>query len=160
MKSSSVRLALLLALATVTGAFAQEPAASPKPPADPELYQTIKDLDARLFAAFNAADLAATKAFFAPDLEFYHDKGGLQNYEQFVASLNGLFHQAVRPQRTLIPESLEVYPIKDYGAVQVALHRFCVVENGKTDCAVFKFVHLWRLRDGQWQVTRSISFDH
>jgi hypothetical protein len=131
-----------------------------KPPVDPVLYQTIKDLDARLFAAFNAADLPATKEFFAPDLEFYHDKGGLSDYEQFVKSADRLYHQAVRPQRTLLPETLEVYPIKDYGAIQVGEHRFCVVENGKTSCSVYKFVHIWRHRDGQWKITSVVSFGH
>jgi len=161
MTLSRLFFALFLGCAATSSAFASvESAAATHVPADPELYSIIKDLDARLFAAFNAADLEATKAFFASDLEFYHDKGGVSDHTKFVASLDGLFHQTVRPQRTLLPETLEVYPIKDYGAVQIAQHRFCVVENGQTNCATFKFVHLWRLRDGQWQVTRSISFDH
>src|SRR4051812_25219951 len=91
----------LLLLTSVAGLFAQAPAVTPKPPADPELTQTIKALDAQLFAAFNAADLDRTKQFFAPELEFYHDKDGLSNYAQFVASLDRLFQQTVRPQRTL-----------------------------------------------------------
>jgi hypothetical protein len=156
---SFITLALFL-LAPAAGLFAQAPAVTPKPPADPQLYQTIKALDAQLFAAFNAADLAGTKQFFAPELEFYHDKDGLTNYAQFVASLDRLFHQAVRPQRTLIPESLEVYPIKDFGAVEIGLHRFCVVENGQTNCTVFKFIQVWHHHDGKWQVTRSISVGH
>ena len=160
MKAFPLLLAFILSLAAPLSHASDAPPAAAHPPADPALYETIKELDQRLFAAFNAADLEATKSFFAEDLEFYHDKGGFSNYAQFVTSLDSLFHQAVRPQRTLIPESLEVYPIKDYGAIQVATHRFCVVENGRTSCANFKFVHIWRHRDGTWKVTRSISFDH
>jgi len=130
------------------------------PPVDPALYATIKDLDARVFAAFNAADLPGLLEYFAPELEFYHDKDGLSHYEQFVASGDRLFHQTVRPQRTLLPETLEVYPIKDFGAVQIGSHRFCVIENGETHCSVYKFVHVWRHRDGKWQIVRVISVGH
>jgi len=130
------------------------------PPVDPTLTAILTDLDARLFAAFNAADLAAAQPFFAPDLEFYHDKNGVENYAQTIASLDRLFHQAIRPQRTLIPGTMEVYPIKDFGAVQIGSHRFCVVENGQKSCSVYKFIHIWRLRDGHWQLTRVISVGH
>jgi hypothetical protein len=160
MKFPTFCLFLIAGLLPLSAAPDAPPALAVQPPVDPALYATIKDLDARLFAAFNSADLAAAKAFFAPDVEFYHDKDGLSHYEQTIASLDRLFHQAVRPQRTLIPETLEVYPIKDFGAVQIGSHRFCVVENGQTNCSVFKFIHIWRHRDGQWQLVRIISVDH
>jgi hypothetical protein len=62
-------LAALLLLAGVTHAQA------PPPPPD-ELRQHIARLDAEMFAAFNAHDIAKLMSYFAPDLEFYHDQGG------------------------------------------------------------------------------------
>ena len=46
--------------------------------------------------------------------------------------------------RTLVEGTLEVYPIKDYGAIEVGAHRFCHTENGKEECGSFKFVTVWR----------------
>lgn len=40
--------------------------------------------------------------------------------------------------------SLEVYPIKGYGAVEIGEHVFCNKEKGKDDCDTFKFVMVWR----------------
>jgi hypothetical protein len=138
-------------------ATSEAPAVSP---VDPELTATLLDLDARMFAAFNAADLEAFKPFLAPEVEFYHDKDGVSGYTQTIAALDRLFRQAIRPQRTLLPGTTEVYPIKDYGAVQIGSHRFSVVQNGQESCTVYKFIHTWRLRDGHWQLTRVISVGH
>jgi len=63
-------------------------------------------------------------------------------------------------RRDIVPGSLEVYPIKDYGAVETCLHRFCHVENEKNDCGTFKNVMVWQKKDGVWKVTRVISYDH
>ncbi|MNC99919.1 hypothetical protein D3C83_183680 [compost metagenome] len=53
-----------------------------------------------------------------------------------------------------------MYPIPGYGAMEVGVHRFCHVENGKEDCGNFKFVHIWQKKDGQWKITRVVSYDH
>ncbi len=63
-------------------------------------------------------------------------------------------------RRRLIPGSLEVYPVPNYGAIEVGTHEFCHEENGKTDCGVLRFLHVWQKRDGQWRVTRVVSYDH
>jgi hypothetical protein len=63
-------------------------------------------------------------------------------------------------RRRLVPGSMEVYPIPGYGAVEVAAHEFCHEENGTTECGVFKFLHVWQKKDGQWSVTRAVSYDH
>ena len=54
--------------------------------------------------------------------------------------------------------SLQVYPIKGYGAVQTGVHRF--VERGVPTMTVAKFVHLWRKTDDGWKLSRVLSFDH
>lgn len=62
--------------------------------------------------------------------------------------------------RTLVEGSLEVYPVKDYGAIQIGSHTFCHMENGQEDCGTFKFVHLWRKENDSWKLTRVISYGH
>jgi ketosteroid isomerase-like protein len=129
-------------------------------PVSRELYDTIVHLDSVLFNAFNNRDLDKLKSLFTDDLEFYHDKGGLTNYRQNIDAFKNLFDKNNGLKRELIAGSLEVYPLPDYGAVQTGLHRFCHTENGQPDCGTFKFVHIWKKRDGAWKISRVISYDH
>jgi ketosteroid isomerase-like protein len=133
---------------------------TPNTPKNAALYEQIARLDAEMFAAFNAADVAKLMAFFTDDLEFYHDKGGLSNYTQTQQSFASLFAQSPDIQRSLAPGSMKVYPIKDFGAVQIGVHRFCHKENGKDDCGNFKFMMLWRQKGDTWKINRVVSYDH
>ncbi|WP_426492668.1 nuclear transport factor 2 family protein [Hymenobacter sp. 102] len=133
-----------------------------QPPASPELYRTIARQDSLMFVAFNQHDVATLQTFFAEDLEFYHDKGGLADFQQTMQGFRNLFDQnkTTGLNRQLVPGTLEVYPISDYGAVETYQHRFCHVENGRDDCGTFKNMMVWRLRNGRWQVTRVVSYGH
>lgn len=117
-----------------------------------------RTLDANLFDAYNRCDLDAFGALLAPDVEFFHDKGGLMLGRQAVV-------EAVernicgKVRREPVAGKLESHPMDGYGLVQLGEHRFC--ETGADACAgVARFVHLWRESEGTWQVTRIISFDH
>ncbi len=125
-------------------------------PASKDLYDTIAHMDSILFEGFNNRDLDVQKMIFSTDIEFYHDKGSLTNYNQLIENTRNLFDQNTGLKRSLIPGSLEVYPIKDYGAVEIGTHRFCHQENGKDDCGYFKFVHIWQKKDAKGQLTRVI----
>lgn len=131
-------------------------------PADAGLYAAIAHMDSVMFDAFNAHDLDKLKTTFSEDLEFYHDKGGLAGYKQSMENFKKLFNnnKTTGLRRDLVKGSLEVYPVKDYGAIETCLHRFCHVENGKDDCGTFKNVMVWQKKDGQWKVTRVVSYDH
>jgi hypothetical protein len=63
-------------------------------------------------------------------------------------------------KRELVPGTLEVYPVRDYGAIEIGSHRFCHDENGKQDCGTFKFMHIWKKTGNEWKITRIISYDH
>jgi ketosteroid isomerase-like protein len=120
----------------------------------------ITRMDSLLFAAFNAGDLRHLKTFFAPDLEFYQDNEGLENYAQTIKDFQEMFHQSSRIRRELVPGSLEIYPIKNYGAIEVGSHRFCHEENGRTECGTFKFLHVWRKAGKTWRLSRIVSYAH
>lgn len=124
------------------------------------LHAEIVSREAALVAAFNARDLAASMALFSEDLEFYHDVGGLQSFSEVKAGLASLFAKNDGIRRELVPGSLRVFPIKDYGAVELGAHRFCHEDNGKADCGTFEFVHVWRRGEGGWKLSRVVSYGH
>ncbi len=125
-----------------------------------ELKETIAKMDTAMFDALNAHDVERLMALFTSDLEFYHDKGGLTNYEQTGENFKKLFANMPDIRRELVPGTLEVYPIKDYGAIEVGAHRFCHQEEGKEDCGTFRFLHIWRKTGESWKVSRVVSYGH
>lgn len=140
---------LLLALFVAASAIAETP-----------LEKEIAEQDAAMFAAFNAHDPQALMAFFSEDLEFYHDKDGRLTYEKVREGLTRGLTNNSDLRRDLVPGTLEVFPIPGYGAMEIGAHRFCHTENGKQDCGVFRFAHVWQKKDDRWRVTRVLSYDH
>lgn len=124
------------------------------------LYNEIARMDSILFDAFNRKDINKMKSLFAENLEIYQDNTGLRNYEQAVTAFKGVFGLPYQLTRKLVKGSLEVYPIKDYGAIETGSHTFCHIENGKLDCGTFKFMQIWQKKDGEWKLTRIITYDH
>jgi ketosteroid isomerase-like protein len=141
----------LLFIVTV-GVAAQEKSLS--------LHDEILQQDTAMFDAFNAHQLDKVAAYFDDGLEFYHDQGGLSGKRESLAGIKGMFDQNNGMRRDLVPGTFEVYPIKDYGAIEIGAHRFCHQENGKDDCGVFKFLHVWQKQHGGWRITRVISYGH
>jgi ketosteroid isomerase-like protein len=136
------------------------PILAPLPTAKDELYQQVAKLDAEMFAAFNTHDVDKLMSYFASNLEFFHDKGGLSDFSQTKAGFTRLFAQSPDISRTLVPGSLEVFPVKGYGAMHIATQRFCHIENGREDCGNSKFVMVWQQQAGTWKITRVVSYDH
>ena len=115
-----------------------------------------------MFFAFNAHDATALGTWFTPDLEFYHDMGGLAGYDSTIAGFQRMFGQAITADihREMVPGTLEVYPLGDFGALEVCQHRFCHTEHGKADCGTFKNIMVWRKGGTGYKVCRVISYDH
>ena len=146
---------MLISLATT----ANKSSAQGMLPSD-SLYKHIVHMDSVLFNAFNNRDLKTFQSVLSTDLEFYHDKGGLTDYNYSIESFKRTIAQNNGLRRELVKGSLEIYPIKDYGAIQVALHTFCHLENGRQDCGTFKFIHVWKKTGDEWKITRVLSYDH
>jgi len=156
-----ILLVTISALLSCSDSVKQEKAKAYSP-VSKDLFAEIAHMDSMLFDAFNKHDADKLMNVFDSSLEFYHDKGGLTNFEQTKKNTIDLFERNKNTglRRDLVPGSLEIYPIKDYGAVETGLHRFCHEENGKQDCGTFKFLHVWQKKYGQWKITRVISYDH
>ena len=127
-----------------------------------ELFDEVSHMDSILFNAFNRRDLDTLKTLFTEDLEFYHDRGGLTSYQQTVDSFKRTFEGSTTVRRELVEGSLEVYPIKDYGAVEIGVHRFYSTDPGQKEklTATAKFVHVWQKKNGEWKISRVVSYDH
>jgi ketosteroid isomerase-like protein len=152
--------AIILCTAIVAASLRLE-AQTPAPTnVNKTLQVEIIRMDSLLFAAFNAGDLTRLQTFFAEDLEFYQDNEGLENYTQTMKDFREMLRQPSRIRRELVPGSVEVYPIKNYGAIEVGSHRFCHEENGRTECGTFKFLHVWRKTGKTWRLSRIVSYAH
>jgi hypothetical protein len=153
-------------LAASVGVVGLAPAApadaqtAPARAADDPLTAEIRAVDSAMFAAFNTCDqpgqLDKYMAFYAPDIEFYHDNGGLMvglapQRETTRTNVCGHF------SRELLPGTLQVFPIKDFGAVSRGSHRFCQFDTGQ--CAgEADFLILWKRTPAGFKATRVVSF--
>ena len=153
-KALFLLLAFTLLLASPSTRTHAQTAAAPDP-----LFKTIQSLDTQLFNAYNHCDLATLGSLVAEDLEFYHDKTGLAIGRQvFVDAIKNNICGKVT--RELVPGTLEVYPIANYGAVEIGVHRFHH-PGDPGNIGEARFITLWQQqKDGTWKVTRVISFDH
>lgn len=127
-----------------------------------DLTSTVTALDTKLFAAYNTCDLETLGAIVVDDLEFYHDKNGLMTGKAaFVDSISKYICGKVK--RALVPGTLEVHPLKGYGAVEIGTHTFCQTDskgNCTSPAGPARFVMLWQQTGDTWKLTRVISFDH
>jgi ketosteroid isomerase-like protein len=147
--------------AELPGTSAPAPGVSAGPPSDPKALQAlVAELDRQMFAAYNAHDVDGLLAYFAPDVEFFHDTDGLLGFADVRTGFARVFAGNPDIRRELVPGTMRVYPLKGYGAIQTGQHRFCHTENGRPDCGTFEFLQIWRWRDGRWQVAREVSYGH
>jgi hypothetical protein len=123
-----------------------------------KLFRRIESLDGEVFGAFNRCDLKKLSSFFTQDVEFYQDTEGVTwSRRRLIKDIKKYICGKVR--RELIPATLEVYPIKGFGAVEIGDHRFCEIATGKCE-GVAKFIHIWQNKSDVWTITRVISYDH
>lgn len=153
---------LSIGLAALIGA-ARSPVSAVQPDtrqtAD-ELFTTISALDSAVFGALNNCitpwQLQKHASFFAPDVELYHDTGGVTwNRQDMIANTEKYVCGHFR--RELVPGSLRVFRIKDFGAIAQGTHRFCQFKAGTCD-GLADFAIIWHLQDGEWRITRVLGY--
>ena len=157
MRIKALLYAFLISLLVTISVSAQEKKVAPTPL---ELYKEIERADSILFQAFNRQDMATFKAMFTKDLEWFQDNGGLIPYKTIFENFGNTFKNENKLSRVLVNESLEVHPLKDYGAIEIGSHQFRHFENGKEEVGTFKFLMIWNKKDGQWKISRVVSYDH
>jgi hypothetical protein len=171
-------LALLTASALSAGAEAEKAVAKPHaavnlragPAASQALFDEIAAADKAVFAAvFDTCDIKALRELVADDFEFYHDKDGLNetsgaHFVDDIAKHCERIEKGVdfRARRELVKDSMAVYPLNKYGAVETGRHNFYAIEEGKPDRMTesAQFLQIWKKDGEHWKLARVVSYDH
>lgn len=125
-------------------------------PINNEIYNKIVAMDKAYFDAYNSCDMEKQAALYAEDLEFFHDKGGLSTSKQDV--LTGIKNNICgKVTRTLIEGSIEVYPINNYGAIQIGYHKFYNNQEPDAKSKASKFIMIWKQEGEDWFISKVIS---
>ena len=151
---------LLLSISIYSNGFAQNKTEKKVAVTEKELFNKVANLDSLLFSAYNSKNLDLMKTYFTRDLEWYQDNGGLIDFEKVFENFNSIFNRDYDLKRSLIKESLEVHPIEGYGAIEIGMHQFKHIENGKLEIGTFKFLMIWKNENGNWKISRVVSYDH
>jgi hypothetical protein len=153
------RCSMLMVLIAAGNSLAMAGGLKPESPT----YAQIRVLDQKLFQAYNSCDLATLGDLVDENLEFYHDKGGLSvGKANFLTAIkNNICHKV---RRELVASTFEVYPLENYGAIELGEHTFCNMAETPV-CrdatnGIGKFFMLWQKQGEQYRLTRVISFDH
>ncbi|MGI2170406.1 nuclear transport factor 2 family protein [Shewanella sp. MF05960] len=129
---------------------------------DATLTDQMKSLDTAVFDAFNQCqqpeELERHASFFAEDVEFYHDNGGVTwDRDSMIANTqnNACGHFI----RKLVEGTFNAHAIKDFGAITEGVHVFCQNKTNKCEGKA-DFVMIWRKVDNKWEITRVLSYGH
>ena len=149
---------LAITILVITGALLPAIAQAQFKPGDPPLYDTILHQDSVFFGAYNTCTvhLREYADFYAENLEFYHDKGGLSTSKKDVVESTQK-NICGKVTRELVPGSVEVYPIAKFGAIEIGFHRFHNSAEPDAPSKPDRFVVVWHRTDEGWKITRVIS---
>ncbi|MGH8083107.1 MAG: nuclear transport factor 2 family protein [Lysobacter sp.] len=147
-----------VALLAATLSLSSLAACADEASSDTGLRDTIAALDGKVFDAYNRCDLDSFETYFSPDVEFYHDNGGA-SFDRATVVANTRKYICGKVRRELLPSTLKIYPIKNYGAIEEGEHRFCELASGRCEGSA-KFLMVWEHKDQQWRMTRVISYGH
>ena len=128
----------------------------PYKPVDQQLHATISNMDSIFFDAYNSCNMEKQKEIYADDIEFFHDKSGLSTSKSDIleATENNICGKVTR---SLIKGSIEVYPINNYGAVEIGYHKFFNNQEPDAPSNPSKFIIMWNYEKEQWKITKVIS---
>lgn len=125
-------------------------------PVDQKLFEEIKAMDKEFFNAYNNCDLEKQASIYSDDIEFFHDKGGLITSKKEL--IEGTKQNICgKVTRELVEGSLEVYPINNYGAVEIGVHKFHNNQEPNAKSIPSKFITMWHHENGKWKMTKVIS---
>lgn len=135
-----------------------------------ELYKIILSKDSLLFnVGFNTCNIAQFDQLLSEQFEFFHDNAGVADKKKFLRDLQeGLCNKpaAYQARRELLPGSTEIFALYNkgnlYGAIQEGVHQFFEKEINKPEKfgSSARFTHVWLLENGEWKLTKSLSYEH
>lgn len=162
MKCFAFLACITLALAAASAGASTAASSAGETSEQRALFSTVSHLDAGLFDTFNhcasPGQFQKHAGYFAANVEFYHDTGGV-TWSRRDYMENTRNHVCGQFRRVLISGSLQVFPIKGYGAIEQGNQKFCWIPSGRC-FGEGQFLILWRHRDSHWVVTRVFSYGH
>ncbi|MDI4635696.1 nuclear transport factor 2 family protein [Pelomonas sp. V22] len=154
MNASSLWTRSLAAAALVLGSAAAVAAE----PSRAELTRQVEALDQAFFDAFNNCKLDKLKDMVAEDLEFFHDKNGLMRSRQaFITAVKN--NVCGKFRREPIAGTMVVYPLENFGAIQMGDHKFCTPDGSRCE-GKGKYVNVWQRKGERWEMMRVLSYEH
>lgn len=125
-------------------------------PLDTFLYHQIDSMDKVFFDAYNSCNIEKQESIYSDSIEFFHDKNGLINSKSEIiqGTRNNICGKVTR---YIIPGSIEVYPINNYGAVEIGFHRFYNNQEPDAESKQSKFIIIWKKEDVNWRITKVVS---
>jgi hypothetical protein len=163
MKSfASPACAMLLLTASILRVAAATDHSTPSTREQGTLFVTVSSLDAGLFNTFNRCaspdQLQKHASYLAPNVEFYHDKAGVTwSRRDYITNTKN--NVCGKFRRELVTGTLQVFPVRGYGAIEQGEHRFCWITTGRC-FGIGNFFILWHHIYGKWVVTRMFSYGH
>lgn len=126
------------------------------------LREEILSADRQLFDAYNTCNIPQFSRGLSSDLEFFHDTTGVKGHDWNVEALKSRCAEQTKYHRSLDEESVRIFPIPGYGAMEMGTHRFYEkhVDGSEQLDATPGFVNVWRQTSQGWQLTRVLSYGH
>ncbi len=124
--------------------------------ADKKLFNEIVAMDKEFFDAYNQCDMEKQASIYSDKIEFFHDKGGLMTSKEDILDATER-NICGKVTRELIEGSVEVYPINNYGAVQIGFHKFHNNQEPNAESNPSKFITVWNNDNGEWKMAKVIS---
>jgi hypothetical protein len=89
----------------------------------------VRKVDDTYWYEFNFGTSLSLNSHLSPDVEFYHDLGGMiLGYEALAKVNSGMDSTKNRGRRVLVPDTLRIFPMRNgsdiYGAIIMGEHDF------------------------------------
>lgn len=125
-------------------------------PVDRVLFDQIESMDKEFFDAYNTCDLKKQEFIYSDSIEFFHDKHGLITSKAEII-LGTKKNICGKVTRNLILGSIEVYPINNYGAIEIGYHKFHNNQEPNAESKPSKFIIFWKMEHKNWKITKVVS---
>lgn len=126
------------------------------------LRDEILAADRLLFDAYNTCNIPQFSRSLDSDLEFYHDITGLKGHNWNVEALKKRCAEQTKYHRALDEQTVQVFPVPGYGAMEVGTHRFYERHSDGSEQldATPGFANVWKETPDGWKLTRVLSYGH
>ena len=126
------------------------------------LRDEILAADRELFGAYNTCNIVQFSRRLGADLEFFHDITGVTGHDSNVNALEQRCTEQTKYRRSLDAESVQVFPVPGYGAMEIGTHRFYEkrADGSEKLDATPGFANVWKQTTDGWRLTRVLSYGH